>query len=301
MIQQICDKILLVDKPVGRTSFEVIAGIRRRLRIKKIGHSGTLDKFASGLLVVGTGRATKLTRYYLDQPKEYEVLISLGITTDTGDRDGAVTGNSPVLQKHYEMIQSVPDRFTGTIQQTPPVYSAVKIEGKRASDRIRAGEHVELQPREVHVYSIEVLKVDTDSAQLSIRVSCSKGTYVRSLAQDIGIMLGCGASLHDLRRIRSGSFRIEDAVSPEMLNPDELDGKGLLRMDEALPFMNRIVVTAEAEGRVFNGVRFTESDISEYERKNSPYSAVFNKEKKLIAIAAVDFNNWQMKYCNVFN
>ncbi len=301
MNRSINDSVLLIDKPAGKTSFEVIKEIKRRCRVKKIGHAGTLDMLASGLLVAATGRATKLVRYFMDQKKEYEAVISLGVVTDSYDRDGEIISRNEVTDGHFDAVQSTLNCFVGTIEQTPPVYSAVKINGKRASDRVRRGEQLELQSRQVTVDSIDVLNVDRDSALLTIRVMCSKGTYIRSLAKDLGEKLGCGASVYDLRRTKSGFFTVRDAACPDDFCLEN-ESKGCISMDAALlPFMNSIIIDEDTEKRVLNGAQFARSEIVECLQNESKYSAVYNRNKKLVAIAGIDFNNWHVTYLNVFN
>ncbi len=301
MMQTANDRVLLIDKPAGITSFDVISSLKRRLKIKKAGHSGTLDRLASGLLIVATGRATKLTRYFLDQPKEYTAAVSLGIETDTCDRDGEITRRSDVTAGHYDRLDSVIGAFTGTIEQTPPVYSAVKIQGLRASDRVRRGEHVEMTPRQVTVYSIQVLEVHTDSNRAKLKVSCSKGTYIRSLARDIGRVLGCGASVHDLRRTASGPFRIEDAASPDETVLGPPSKRGCLRMEDSVPFMNRIILASGAETKVLHGMRFGQNEVDSFESQDSEFTAVFSMKNDLVAVARINYDEWNVRYLNVFN
>lgn len=211
--------ILLVDKPVGKTSFGLVAQLRKLLQVKKIGHAGTLDPFATGVMVMLIGRDyTKLSDRFLTQDKEYIATLKLGEATDTYDCDGTVTFESqkiPTLEELKEAISG----FQGEIEQTPPMYSAKKINGKKLYELARKGEEVERKPVSIKV-EIELISYDYPLA--SIRVACSKGTYIRSLAHDIGSTLGCGAHLVQLRRTKSGPFHIEDCLCLEDKNSSEV-------------------------------------------------------------------------------
>lgn len=212
------DGIVLVAKQSGMTSFTSLWQIKNALGTKKIGHTGTLDNFADGLLVALTGRMTHLASCITDCDKEYLASISFGVETDTLDPDGTCVRTSP-LPRLSDVERALP-AFIGAIQQRPPQYSAVHIDGKRASDRIRRGEAVELPARPVTVHDISILDAVTTDAGLSklvIRVFCSKGTYIRSLAHDIAGSTHSCASLSNLRRTRIGPFSLENAAGSSML------------------------------------------------------------------------------------
>lgn len=206
--------LLVVDKPVGPTSHDVVARVRKGTGIRKVGHTGTLDPRASGVLVLCLGQATRLSEYLVSSDKEYRALIRFGSTTDTYDSEGSpieTTGRSPSLGE----LRSALVQFEGQQEQTPPRYSAVKVAGKRAYQRARAGQEVEIEPRMVEVYSIDVMSYEPPD--LELYVHCSSGTYLRSLAHDLGQVVATGAFLADLRRTRAGQFTIERAVSLEEL------------------------------------------------------------------------------------
>lgn len=201
--------VLFVDKPVGKTSFSLVAGLRRRLGVKKIGHCGTLDPLASGLMVLLVGRDfTRLADSYLAQDKEYIATVRLGVTTDSYDAEGQITATSD-LQPTLEELQQALVRFQGTIQQIPPMFSAKKQGGKKLYELARKGQTVERAAVEVTV-SIELLRYSYP--ELDMRIVCTKGTYVRSIAHDLGVFLGCGAYLSALRRTRSGAFHVDHAI-----------------------------------------------------------------------------------------
>jgi tRNA pseudouridine55 synthase len=200
---------LLLDKPRGMSSFQALHPLKRLFRGRRVGHAGTLDPAASGLLLAGVGAGTRLLEYLEGRPKTYTFLARFGLASDTYDMEGAVTG-SPALDVTREEVERALPAFRGRIRQTPPAYSAVKVDGKRAYALARAGEAVELESREVEVMSLELLGCEAGNAAL--RMTCSKGTYVRSLVHDLGRALGRGAVADDIRRTAIGPFRIEDAI-----------------------------------------------------------------------------------------
>ncbi len=203
--------ILVVDKPVGLTSHDVVEIIRTGTNIRRAGHTGTLDPRASGVLVVLVGPAVRLSEFVSASDKRYQAIIRLGGTTDTYDADGRFTGQTrtPVNITESQFNEAL-QRFVGEIEQTPPPYSAVKVQGRRAYDLARQGEEVELAPRKINVYHLEVL--EWAPPEVVVDVHCSSGTYVRSLANDLGAALGCGAYLVGLRRTKSGRFSLRDAT-----------------------------------------------------------------------------------------
>jgi tRNA pseudouridine55 synthase len=294
----------LIDKPADITSSDAVGKIKRMLKLKKAGHSGTLDKFASGLLVISTGRATKLSRFFLEHDKAYIGTVKLGISTDTDDLEGSIISQNPVHGISEEKIQEVLLKFSGSIEQTPPLYSALKISGKRASDIMRSGKDLELQKRPVTVYSISMENFKPEEAEFDIKVFCSKGTYIRAIARDIGLELGCGAHLKALRRIKSGNFMVEDAADFNEIEAFISDGKSLknfiVQMDSALNSFSSVIVNDSARLKVFNGAVFVKEDAIEINQKESGIFTVFDREKNLIAMADIDLNNWQIKYLNVF-
>ncbi len=203
------DGVLLVDKPPRLTSHDVVDRIRRRFGFRKVGHCGTLDPAATGLLVIVLERATKLQASLMSEDKTYEGVLRLGITTDSQDADGQVTGQRPVPALSEADIEAVFARFRGDIQQIPPMVSAIKHEGTPLYKLARKGKTIERQPRLVHIYDLRLRKLALPDVHF--RVTCTKGTYVRTLCHDIGETLGCGAHLAELRRIRSGAFDVKDA------------------------------------------------------------------------------------------
>jgi tRNA pseudouridine55 synthase len=214
--------ILLIDKPAGLTSFEVVRRVRRVLQVRKVGHLGTLDPFATGLLPLCLGEATKLTPFLMEAEKTYLARLKLGEETDTQDLTGQVVARCEKLPGEEE-IRRAATGFVGEISQVPPMYSAVHHQGERLYRLARRGETVEPAPRPVTIHQLTV--ADVAGAEVTIRVRCSKGTYIRTLGADLGRALGCGAHLTRLRRLAVGSFLVEDALplqDLEDLRPEEI-------------------------------------------------------------------------------
>jgi tRNA pseudouridine55 synthase len=209
-IKNIVSGVLVVDKPIGLTSHDVVQIIRRGTGIRRAGHTGTLDPRASGVLVILLGPAVRLSEYVSASDKRYQATIRLGSSTDTYDAEGTITGSASIEDITEERFNETLPHFIGEIEQTPPPYSAVKVQGRKAYDMAREGEEFELEPRMINVYSLEVL--EWAPPEVVIDVYCSSGTYVRSLANDLGKELGTGAHLVGLRRTKSGRFTLRDAV-----------------------------------------------------------------------------------------
>jgi len=219
------DGVLLLDKPQGLTSNAALQTARRLLNAAKAGHTGTLDPMATGLLPLTFGEATKFSQMLLDADKAYEATVQLGIETDTGDAEGRPIASAPVNVTPQAVAQALA-QFRGDIEQVPPMYSALKCAGKPLYEYARAGIEIERAPRKVRIHALELLAID--DASFRIRVDCSKGTYIRSLAMDLGRALGCGAHLSALRRTRIGPFAVETAVTLATLeaaaSPEARDG-----------------------------------------------------------------------------
>jgi tRNA pseudouridine55 synthase len=209
-IKNVVSGVLVVDKPIGLTSHDVVQIIRRGTGIRRAGHTGTLDPRASGVLVVLIGPAVRLSEYVSASDKRYQATLRLGSSTDTYDDEGEVTNYYPLIDIEEEKFDEILQTFVGEMEQVPPPFSAVKIKGKKAYELARKGEEVDLQPRIVNVHSLEIL--EWAPPEVVIDVHCSSGTYIRSLANDLGNTLGTGAHLVGLRRTRSGQFTLRDAA-----------------------------------------------------------------------------------------
>lgn len=203
-------RVILIDKPLDWTSFDVVKKIRNILRIKKIGHAGTLDPLATGLLILCTGKYTKRINQYMAAEKEYTGTITLGATTPTYDLESTPTDIKPFSHISEKEILETVNQFTGDILQVPPIHSAIKQKGKPVYLKARKGEDVVLEPRKIHIARFEI--VDIQLPKIAFKVNCSTGTYIRSLAHDFGAKLGCGGYLSGLRRTAIGEFRVEEAI-----------------------------------------------------------------------------------------
>lgn len=203
-------QVILIDKPVNWTSFDVVARVRRLIKVKKVGHAGTLDPLATGLLIICTGKKTKEISEYQAQNKKYTGIITLGKTSPSMDLGTEVTETVLPGDLSEEKILIARNKFLGNIEQVPPMFSALKHNGKRLYKLARAGKVVKREPRQVEIYSFEIIKINLPD--IHFEISCSKGTYIRVIANDLGKELGCGGILSSLRRTEIGSFNVEDAV-----------------------------------------------------------------------------------------
>ncbi len=296
--------VVLLDKPVGRTSFDVIKDLRRYGNVKKIGHSGTLDKFASGLLVACTGKFTKLTQYFLESDKRYTGTIQLGIETDTCDITGEVVSKKDFsLISEEKIIESV-SLLKGIVSQIPPGYSALKVKGKRASDRMRKGEEVVLKPRNVEILNFDIRSIDLEQGILEFDISCSKGTYIRSIARDLGKMLGTGACLAALRRLESGDFNVANALSPDLIAEymkGEIEPFFIIEPQVVLKSFGRLLLDSHGAERVSNGAFFTRESVKKMEIDHCNKVLILDEKENLIAIAEIDVDKWLISYDSVFN
>ena len=210
--------IVIVDKPAGWTSQDVTARLRRVFGTRRIGHGGTLDPMATGVLPVFVGRATRGVEFFEHADKTYEAVLRLGTVTDTQDSTGTVLEQRPVAVTEAEFREILP-KFTGNISQVPPMYSAIKVDGKKLYELARAGKEIERKPREITIFSLDLLEFSGETAK--IRVHCSKGTYIRTLCHDIGAALGCGGCMEALRRTAAGEYTLADSVKLDtLLNAD---------------------------------------------------------------------------------
>lgn len=221
------DGVLLLDKPRGLSSNHALQKAKRLFNAAKAGHTGTLDPMATGLLPLTFGEATKFSQMLLDADKSYEATVTLGVVTDTGDAEGQVLERQPVTADAQDVAAAL-NAFCGEIEQIPPMYSALKRDGRPLYEYARAGIELERAPRRVVIHALEMLDGGLDGSSFGFRVRCSKGTYVRTLAMDIGRALGCGAHLSALRRTAIGPFGLDDAVSIERIESCPMDGRDAL-------------------------------------------------------------------------
>lgn len=257
------DGLLVIDKPPGMTSLDVVRRIKANGSIRKAGHIGTLDPFATGVLPVVLNEATKLVPFLTEDPKEYEAVMKIGEETNTDDLTGELVRAESFEHQSPESIRMVFPSFIGKIRQTPPMFSAVKVQGKPLYRMARKGIEIEREAREIHIYDLRVQRIDLPMIQF--RVSCSKGTYIRALARDIGRRIECGAHLVSLRRLRSGPFTIEQAIP--LTKVMTLEGTESLRscmipMREALFHLPEVLGDERLVRKVRYGKEMTVSDLN---------------------------------------
>ena len=248
------DGIVIVDKPEGWTSQDVVSKLRGVLKTRRIGHGGTLDPMATGVLPVFVGRATRGVEFFEHAEKTYETVLRLGLTTDTEDITGTVLTKQDAFVTG-SMLEEVLARFRGEILQVPPMYSAIKVNGQKLYDLARKGREVERQPRPVTIHELTLLGMEADGIHL--RVRCSKGTYIRTLCKDIGEALGCGGCMAALRRVTAGEYTIENSVPLQTLIESENPGQYLLPVDSMFMQYPAVTLTEKQEKCCRNGVAFT--------------------------------------------
>ncbi len=291
------DGVLIIDKPAGITSHDVVARVRRILKTRRIGHTGTLDPFATGVMVILVGKATRLAQFLDKDAKEYEAVVRFGFETDTGDLTGSK--KAKVKSKKFisvDEVENVLPSFRGEIEQTPPMFSAKKVNGKKLYEFARKGIEIERKSVKVMIYELQItnykLKEKTDNFGLwtldfGLKVSCSAGTYIRTLAQDIGRKFGVGAHLAELRRTRAGKFEISNAVTLEELEKivaAEKLGEILISMNEAVSHLPEIGLSAEEINKTKNGIKL---EIESAEIADSGFCRM-TKDTNLIAIGFYD-------------
>lgn len=251
--------VLIIDKSAGPTSHDVVASVRRVLRMKKVGHTGTLDPAATGVLPIVLGKATKLSRYLVGCDKSYRGVITLGVTTDTLDAVGEVLEEKPV-DVTQEQIEAVLEQFRGDIKQVPPMYSAKKIDGKKLYELARQGVEVEREAKDIRIDELKLISFD--GTNITVDVTCTSGTYIRVLALDIGEALGCGGHLSALRRTRVGSFDLSSAITIDDLADAPQKAKELtLSMGDALVSLPAIEIPSDIGVMIKNGYQLTVADL----------------------------------------
>lgn len=286
--------VLVVDKPVGLTSHDVVQIVRRGTNIRRAGHTGTLDPRASGVLVILIGPAVRLSEYVSASDKRYQAVVRLGASTDTYDAEGSILSTSTVNITE-EQFEKTLQQFVGSIEQVPPPYSAVKVKGKKAYEMAREGEEVNLEPRTIHVYSLDLLEWAPPEAVID--VYCSSGTYVRSLAHDLGEILGCGAHLVGLRRTKSGRFTLRDAVPLRKLKEAFENGtwyQYLIPAAEALSDWPAIELTHENVDTIRHGHRVAATPGS------PPMACGISEQGELVALLEYDAESHEWQPRKVF-
>jgi len=292
------DGLLIIDKPEGLTSHDVVARVRRILKTKRVGHTGTLDPFATGVLVLLIGKATRLAQFLDKDEKEYEAVIQFGFETDTGDKTGEHSTESGLRNEEIIEVlrttdwETVFDSFRGVIEQTPPMYSAKKQGGKKLYELARQGKEVERQPLKITISKLEIIDDDLfriPQSTLRIRVVCSAGTYIRTLAEDIGRRLGIGAHLTHLRRTRAGKFTLAESTSL-----DELDSTSarLLPIEQAVSHLPQFQLESDRVEKTRNGLT---TRVREQKFQTDVAVQMIDVDGKLVAIGEYEQNENQLR------
>lgn len=282
--------IICINKPSGMTSHDVVNRLRRLYNTKKVGHTGTLDPMATGLLIVLVGNAVKASEYLMSGNKSYVAGLKLGMTSDTEDISGNITLCADTLPKKEEVMAAC-EKFVGNIMQVPPMYSAIKIGGKKLVDLARSGETVEREPREVTVYSLDCECVNEENGDYLLCVECSKGTYIRTLCADIGASLSCGGLMSSLERRHNCGFSLSDAHTLEEIEALDLEerGKLLIPVDKAFSDYKKLSLIPFYAGLARNGVRIYTSKVAPEACEGERF--LLYESEKFFAIAEVQKNS----------
>jgi len=295
------DGILNINKPAGKTSYTIVAMVKRLTSEKRVGHAGTLDPMATGVLPICLGQATRLVEYLMDTTKTYRAEIELGISTDSYDREGTITRRGDTSGITHEQLENALDSFRGVITQIPPIYSAIKHQGKPLYELARAGIDVERKSRTAKIYSLELN--NWENPILNIEVTCGKGTYIRSLANDLGEALGCGAMLKNLERSRCGIFDIKDAVTIEHFEEACQGGYWeslLYPMDSILSLWETVIVGEEKAKAIRNGALITIAE-NKSNQTGSELCRAYTWDGSLLGILRFDTVKKQWQPEKVFN
>lgn len=281
------DGVINIYKPKGITSFDVIRQLKKILKTSKIGHTGTLDPLATGVLPICVGKATKIVDFLMEDYKVYETTLKLGITTDTYDSEGKILSEKAVTCSEDEVVRVV-NSFVGEISQIPPMYSALKVNGKRLYELARSGIEIERESRKIHIYNIEI--TDIQIPNISFRVKCSKGTYIRSLCYDIGEKLGCGATMIKLERLATGSFIKESSVTIEELSKD-VDSH-IISIEDALEKYDKAHFNDKFSKLLINGVKIKDKSAFSSLEHNKIYRCY--NDNKFLGLGLMGINEFKM-------
>lgn len=273
------DGVINVYKPTGMTSFDVVSKIRKISNTKKVGHTGTLDPEASGVLPICLGRATKIVDFIMNDYKIYKAELKLGIVTDSYDKEGTILEEKPINSSKEEIISAIKS-FIGDIEQVPPMYSALKVNGKRLYELARKGIEIERLPRKVTIHDIEILEINVPDVKFIVK--CSKGTYIRSLCYDIGRLLGCGGAMWGLERLATGDFTIENSIALADLTSDNIS-KNIIPMEDALNTFEPITLEDRFERLILNGVTIKDKSLLNNLEFNRIYR-VYLKSNRFIGL-----------------
>ncbi len=284
------DGVINVYKPVGITSFDVVWKVRKLAHTKKVGHTGTLDPEASGVLPICVGKGTKIVDYIMNGSKVYKTQLKLGISTDSYDREGKVTSERSVNCTENDIIDTVKS-FVGEISQIPPMYSALKVNGVRLYELARKGIEIERNERKITIYDIEIESIDMPYVYLIVK--CSKGTYIRSLCQDIGEKLNCGATMWNLERTQTSIFSLENSTPLENFTEENIPSK-IISIEEALADFPKISFGNTYQKQLLNGVPLFDREIIKAIDINQMYR-VYIEDDKFLGLGNMQENGFKMK------
>lgn len=278
--------VIIVNKPTGITSQDVVTEIRKSMKIKSVGHAGTLDPLASGVLPILVSKGTRISKYLIDHDKEYIATLRLGKQTDTGDITGEVIDEKdvPTTALDEENVKDVLESFIGEQAQIPPMYSAIKVDGRKLYEYARMGEKVEVKPRQIKIYNIELININVDSKEIVYRVACSKGTYIRTLCEDIAKELGTVGTMSALVRTKAGDFTVEQAIDLDKLvtlSNEEIKEKYFIDIEEAFKSYDSINLKSDNELKLFiNGMMLIRK------KENNVYR-IYDKDNKFIGLGVI--------------
>ncbi|TCK97942.1 tRNA pseudouridine synthase B [Natranaerovirga hydrolytica] len=278
--------ILNIYKEKGYTSHDVVAKLRKICNQKKIGHTGTLDPEATGVLPICLGKATKISQFLTDDTKEYKTTLQLGVTTDTQDHTGSIIDKSEV-DVTQEDIEKIAKSFEGNYEQLPPMFSALKVKGKKLYELARQGIEIERKTRPVHIYSIKLGAYDKQHQSIDMTVKCSKGTYIRTLCHDMGQALGCGGHMSQLTRTQVGQFRLEDSITlKELEDYFSLDiQKHLLPVDKIFLNYNAITIEQKYDKYLYNGNKINMDEIIiDFSLEDKDYIRIYDNQKQFVGL-----------------
>ena len=277
--------IIVINKPKEYTSHDVVAKVKKILNIKKVGHTGTLDPNATGVLPLLLNTGTKLSKYLIEHDKEYEVTLELGIKTDTADIEGNVIKKEEVNWKKLNDIEETLNTFLGEQTQIPPIYSAIKVNGKKLYEYARSGQNINIEPRNIQIYEIELQKIDKQKNEINFRVHCSKGTYIRSLCEDIAQKLGTIGYMKELTRTKVGNFTINEAVKIEEIenNKEQIIKEKLISIEKFFESKESIKLNKKQLDKFLNGVK-----IRIYKQEN--ICRIYNENNEFIGIGTIEKN-----------
>lgn len=280
------DGIIVVNKPKGCTSHDIVYKIKK-LTNEKVGHTGTLDPLAEGVIPILVGKGTLVSKYLINHNKKYIVLLQLGTKTDTADSEGKILQqeeiNTGIFKK--DIVISILNSFIGKNEQIPPIYSAIKVNGKKLYEYARKGQEVEIKPRMIEIYDIKLLEIDKNLKQIKFEVFCGKGTYIRSLCEDISTKLGTIGYMKELKRIQVGDYKIDDAITIEELekniNNENFINKKLISIEKLFNKSDIIILNNKKLQLFLNGVKLTQ-------KCNNDTYRIYNENKKFIGIGIVE-------------